>query len=239
MSSRKTTTLLIFLLIKSIQTSDEYVKELRKECLRTRRPYFCVTSKIAKFLEDFELERPVGGTIKLVKISPQRGVAGLLPDSRFLSSDTQWEKIVKFLRRKLANFVSSHGIAFELPDGVSVVQSRGFKEKDEPVENKLNDVTTDEGRGHKLKDKKIFILSVIIMAKLVKIIIIVNLIFFALLFIKKIILLTAIVFPSVLSHIKEACQKHHAKIHAEEIPSHSPSWFGWRQDGVENPYWSS
>ncbi|XP_066146160.1 uncharacterized protein [Euwallacea fornicatus] len=97
-----------------------------------------------------------------------------------------------------------------------------------------------DGRGHKMKEKKIFILSVIIMAKLIKILILVNMIFFALLFIKKIILATAIIFPSVLSHIKQACQQHHQQHAGVPIIEKEPplsSWFGWRQDNAEKPYY--
>ncbi|CAG9760706.1 unnamed protein product [Ceutorhynchus assimilis] len=80
------------------------------------------------------------------------------------------------------------------------------------------------------------------MAKLIKILLLVNMIFYVLLFIKKIILVTAIVFPSVLSHIKQACQQHHhhsTAVIAEEAPAHSVSnsWFGWRQDGQDKRYW--
>lgn len=93
----------------------------------------------------------------------------------------------------------------------------------------IAELVSDFGEARsKMKQKKIFILSIIIMAKLIKILLLVNMIFFVLLFIKKIILVTAIVFPSILSHIKQACQQHHQKatVIAEEAPAHASSWFG-------------
>ncbi|XP_066247877.1 uncharacterized protein [Euwallacea similis] len=230
--------------IRAVISTDEYVKDLRKKCMKTKRPFFCVTFRIAKYVQEFDYHGPPYGPLKLVKIK-QEGLAvgDLLPTPRFVSTDTEWDKFVKFLQRKLVNFVTSHGIAFEVPQGIQVVGERSFSEVEGTIQDKSHEEVlhpNGDGRGHKMKEKKIFILSVIIMAKLIKILILVNMIFFALLFIKKIILVTSIVFPSVLSHIKQACQQHHQQHTALPIiEKESPlsSWFGWRQDNAEKPYY--
>lgn len=129
-------TVLLFL-IRVIHSSDEYVKHLHKGCYRTKRPFFCVTFRIAKFIQDFEYQGPEHSVVKLVKVQPQMESSDLLTTPRFMRDDSEWDKLVKFLQRKLISFLGSHGIAFEVPEGVQVVQGRS-----------LRDVEMDKSNGN-------------------------------------------------------------------------------------------
>ncbi|XP_066247878.1 uncharacterized protein [Euwallacea similis] len=126
--------------IRAVISTDEYVKDLRKKCMKTKRPFFCVTFRIAKYVQEFDYHGPPYGPLKLVKIK-QEGLAvgDLLPTPRFVSTDTEWDKFVKFLQRKLVNFVTSHGIAFEVPQGIQVVGERSFSEVEGTIQDKSHE----------------------------------------------------------------------------------------------------
>lgn len=120
-------------LVRAVSSSDEYVNDLHKKCFKTKRPFFCITFRMAKYVESFDYNGPENSVVKLVNINRQQ--TDLLPSPRFISSDSEWDKFVKFLQRKFVNFISTHGLAFEVPQGVDVVQGRS-----------LNDVADDAGK---------------------------------------------------------------------------------------------
>lgn len=130
-------TVLLFLI--RVINSDQYVKDLRRKCTNTGRPFYCVTFRIAKFVEEFDYEGPTNSAVKIVKIKQElQNVRELLPSPRFTSTDSEWDKFVKFLQRKMVSFLGSHGIAFEVPQGVKVVQGRSLNDVDSEFDDKLD-----------------------------------------------------------------------------------------------------
>lgn len=130
-------TVLLFLI--RVIHSDEYVKDLRKKCTTSRRPFYCVTFRIAKFVEQFDYDGPTYSAVKIVKIKQElQNARELLPSPRFINTDSEWDKFVKFLQRKLVSFLVSHGIAFEVPQGIKVVQGRSLNDVDSEFEDKLD-----------------------------------------------------------------------------------------------------
>ncbi|XP_060527750.1 uncharacterized protein LOC132702907 [Cylas formicarius] len=205
--------------------SDEYVKDFYKRCVETKRPYYCATYRLLQFVENFEFQIPKDSAIRVIKANAIPDKQLLLPMPRYFESDAGWEKLLKFLKRKVFNFINTHAVAVQVPEGIDVVEGR-------ILNNVVDEKSTDIGEARGKKWKKVFIISILIMAKLLKIKMVLGMVFFVLLVIKKIILLAAIAFPSVLSHIRQTCEKHHEPHHiVEEVaPSHGSSWFGLRQD---------
>ncbi|XP_076266723.1 uncharacterized protein LOC143200209 [Rhynchophorus ferrugineus] len=224
--------------------ADEYTNHLQKYCKKTRKPFFCVKYRILKIIDDFEYESPDSETVRLVKIEPKVDNTYDLTAPRYLETDTELEKVIKFFQRKLVRFANTHGFQFRLPEGVEIISSRGVNNSNivrQEISTAARTIESqsDQRRGNrgKIKEKKIFILSVLIMAKLIKIKFIMAMVFSVLLIIKKVILIAAVTFPSVLSHLKQVCQQHHQKalIAGETKPSHS--WFEWKQDNVDGNSW--
>lgn len=120
--------IVLLFVIRAINSMDNYVKDLHKKCLKTKRPFFCVTFRIVRFVQNFDYQGPDESAVKLVKIKPVGDTSDLLPTPRFISTDSEWNKFVKFLQRKLISFLSTHGVAFEVPNGVEVVQRRSLND---------------------------------------------------------------------------------------------------------------
>ncbi|XP_066247876.1 uncharacterized protein [Euwallacea similis] len=203
--------------IRAVISTDEYVKDLRKKCMKTKRPFFCVTFRIAKYVQEFDYHGPPYGPLKLVKIK-QEGLAvgDLLPTPRFVSTDTEWDKFVKFLQRKLVNFVTSHGIAFEVPQGIQVVGERSFSEVEGTIQDKSHEGPPSSSEKHNKhhhniskEEKKLiwWITPILLLIKLYMLKVALHTILFGVVVLKLLVFKGALWLPYLAHEVKRVCLK--------------------------------
>ncbi|XP_066146150.1 uncharacterized protein [Euwallacea fornicatus] len=207
----------LLFLIRAVISTDEYVKDLHKKCSKTKRPFFCVTFRIAKYVQEFDYYGPPYGPLKLVKIKQDSlAVADLLPTPRFLSTDTEWDKFVKFLQRKLVNFVTSHGIAFEVPQGIQVVGERSFREVEGVIHDKSHEGSPTPSEKHNKhhhtiskEEKKLiwWITPTVLLIKLYMVKVALHTILFGVVVLKLLVFKGALWLPYLAYEVKRVCLK--------------------------------
>lgn len=133
-----------YLILSSIVLSvsgfqDEYLDEAQRSCLKGHNTYSCLKYRSLKYLTAFtdSAKWPSSDNstapIKLVHldhVDPEDAEAvtddtGLLEDSRQLATDTELQKIVKFVKRHAKYFLMSHGVSLDLPLGARAVDDDG------------------------------------------------------------------------------------------------------------------
>ncbi|XP_050304362.1 uncharacterized protein LOC126741929 [Anthonomus grandis grandis] len=165
----------LLFVIKAINSTDDYVKDLKRKCSKTKRPFFCMTLRLAQFVQDFDYDGPHNSAVKIVKIKRQEvDTSDILPRPRYISNDSETDKFIKFLQRKLLDFLSTHGIAFEVPTGVRVVQGRSLddvsdqdSEEDSSIDKQVHHLIPHHKHKVKKEEKK-FLLWFIPIVLLIK-----------------------------------------------------------------------
>ncbi|PNF33308.1 hypothetical protein B7P43_G07743 [Cryptotermes secundus] len=163
----------------------------------------------------------MGSTIRLVSIpentaASKEYVKTLFPDSQPRSSDSELEGLYKFTLREAENFLRTHALALRIPTGsatsrdIDAGQNPRIVDEDHPEKDLQDDNATTEGRG---KKKKVALLLPLLLFLKLKALLVPILL--GVLFIKKLLILAAILLPSLLSFIK-LCK-----------PSHGHSYSGW------------
>ncbi|XP_069679290.1 uncharacterized protein [Periplaneta americana] len=212
-----------------VYSGDSYLDESYDTCLATRNSLSCFKYKALRYLHkvaspaldvrskvsDSEGLKVLGSTVRLV-IIPEKmaaskdSVKALFPDSQPRSSDSELEKLYKFVLREAERFARSHALSVRIPTGSST--SRDIEAADSPRivdEEDLNkdlqeeDRATAEGRG---KKKKLALLLPLLLFFKLKVLLVPILL--SVLFIKKLLILAAVLFPSLLSLVK-FCKPHH------------------------------
>ncbi|KAF5290227.1 hypothetical protein FQA39_LY14781 [Lamprigera yunnana] len=179
---------------------DDYIKESRQECKATNDLFPCAKYRTLRYLTtlgDYYYLSSGNDTNPVRLIKMERFYSNgpeFFPTARQSTADTEFTKFVKFAQRQANYYLGTQGLAVNLPDGAEV------------IENSL----VEEGRGKKKKVTMI-LLPLIMLFKLFKIKVMVAIVLASVLFIKKAILLAAIILPSALQYLKQcaANSRHH------------------------------
>ncbi|KAF7274069.1 hypothetical protein GWI33_013246 [Rhynchophorus ferrugineus] len=189
--------------------ADEYTNHLQKYCKKTRKPFFCVKYRILKIIDDFEYESPDSETVRLVKIEPKVDDTYDLAAPRYLETDTELEKVIKFFQRKLVRFANTHGFQFRLPEGVEIISSRGVNNSNIVRQ----EISTDSSRkkphfGHlKPQDKKLleYVIPVILLIQLYLVKMGFHTLLFGLVVLKTLLVKAAFWLPYLAYQVKSSC----------------------------------
>jgi hypothetical protein len=114
-------------------SGDAYLDEAYHQCLNTKSAFSCFKYKSLRYIQklaspsidnslvsDSEGLNVMGNTIKLISIpesmtASKEYVKSLLPDSQPRSSDSELERMYKFVLREAGTFVRSHAITVSIP----------------------------------------------------------------------------------------------------------------------------
>lgn len=136
--------ILLTILTKSIttiadNTEDEYLLEKNKQCKLTKKPVDCFKYRIVKYLNEYgntqflKTNSSRLGPFKLVKISNENlfinginDTVRVLGEVRQFTSDSEFDKVLKFLKRLINNILQTYAIQVPLPsDGHNIIVLEG------------------------------------------------------------------------------------------------------------------
>ncbi|KAK4875546.1 hypothetical protein RN001_011968 [Aquatica leii] len=145
------------------------------------------------------------------------------PTARQAPTDSEFTKFMKFAQRQANYYLGTQGLAVNLPEGAEV------------IENSL----VEEGRGKKKKVTQV-LLPLIMLLKLFKIKVMLAIVLASVLFIKKAVLLAAIILPSALQYLKQCASHsrhhHHAPYHFEHDDHDDGGYYGGYGKDYERAY---
>ncbi|KAF2897361.1 hypothetical protein ILUMI_08814, partial [Ignelater luminosus] len=202
----------LFLIVKFVRSEvDEYLYESQQQCSTKNNLLSCAKYRTLRYLTTIGHQYGIIGNetsdspVRLIKMDRYHQEPELFPTARQLPGDSEFTKFLKFAQRQLNYYMGTQGIVFDLPEGAEILeQNRSYG--------------VEEGRGKK-KKAAIVLMPLIILFKLFKIKIMVAMVLASLVFIKKAIMLAALILPSILQHLKH-CSKthyvHHPPVHHHE-----------------------
>ncbi|KAB0794501.1 hypothetical protein PPYR_11340 [Photinus pyralis] len=229
--------LTIILTAKFVRSEmDDYIKESRQECKATNDIFPCTKYRTLRYLTtlgDYYYSSSGNDTspVRIVKMERlYDNGPDFFPTARQSTADTEFTKFVKFVQRQANYYLGTQGLAFNLPEGAEV------------IENSL----VEEGRGKKKKVTMI-LLPLIILFKLFKIKLMLAIVLASVLFIKKAVLLAAIILPTALQYLKQCSHGrqphhfhptpyHHFEHDDHEEPSYGGYGYGKDYDRAYNGY---
>ncbi|KAF5296735.1 hypothetical protein FQR65_LT10171 [Abscondita terminalis] len=186
---------------------DEYIMESRQECKETNDLFPCAKYRTLRYLTTlgdyyYSSSGNDSSPVRLIKMERfYDNEPEFFPTARQAPTDSEFTKFIKFAQRQANYYLGTQGLALNLPEGAEV------------IENGL----VEEARGKKKKVTMI-LLPLLMLLKLFKIKIMVAVILASVLFIKKAILLAALILPSVLHYLKQCAA--HSKPHFHHTPYH-------------------
>lgn len=116
-----------------VHSGDMYLDEAYHECLNTKSAFSCLKYKSLRYVHKMaspsvenslmsgsEGFNVLGNTIRLVSIpesmaAPKEYVTTLFPDSQPRSSDSELERLYKFILREAEVFVRNHALTLRIP----------------------------------------------------------------------------------------------------------------------------
>lgn len=151
-------------------SGDTYLDDAYHECLSTKSAFSCFKYKSLRYIHKMALPsvenslvsgseglNVMGNTIRLVSIpesmtASKEYVKSLFPDSQPRSSDSELERLYKFILREAEIFVRNHAIAMKIPTDsatsrdINAAQSPRIVDEDQ-LEKELHDDTNVAGNN--------------------------------------------------------------------------------------------
>ncbi|XP_067008003.2 uncharacterized protein [Anabrus simplex] len=202
-------------LYRNFSSGDMYLDEAYDTCLQYRTSLKCAKYKALKYLYDITSPYQghndaivLGNAVKLVTIprKPSEPSSPLFPDSQPRSTDSELDKVFGFALRRMERFIMARAVSVDLP--VATPGARGLDE-DAPRLVDENQQLEEEGRG---KKKKLALLLPLALAFKIKALLVPTLL--GVLFIKKLLVLGAVLLPGLLSYVKYCRPPPHHHTHA-------------------------
>lgn len=126
MIHRFSVTVFVISLYASYVRMDEYIDEFEDSCTKNYEFISCGKYKMLRYLS-YVIE-PLNNTtiqnLRFVKLEQQSNVTEqMFTSSRHLTIDTEYTKFMKFLKRKVNNYINNQALAIELPDDIKIIHS--------------------------------------------------------------------------------------------------------------------
>lgn len=189
------------MVVTYVHGQDEYVAEAATTCQRQQDMFSCGKYKLLKYLDtvssDTVLVTNSTYPVQLVRIHNPDETGTFFPESRDLNKDGELGKMMKFLQKRADRFLRTQGVSVPLPEGFRVID-----DDDDEEDNAV-------GRGR--VQKKRGMISLLTLFGVFKVKVLLALALMGIFFIKKVILLGALVLPSFLHNLKASCK--HAVSH--------------------------
>ncbi|CAH1154277.1 unnamed protein product [Phaedon cochleariae] len=211
----KTPVVIVFLFLMDIMMADDYLNESFQECVNTKDKYYCSKFQFLKFIKEFDYVWN-NSSVNLVNIPRSGNNTSASSTARYNPGDSEINKFLKFLMRKFFEFMDTHGLAFILPSRFG--KSLGTN----PIADEERGNHTVP-RGHK-KKHQMYLIPILILAKILKVMILLGMVFSALFAVKKVLILGALILPVIVRNIKGACHKEEHVYHPVETPPVHSWW---------------
>ena len=117
--------LFVFFLVVGAKT-DDYIDEVQGRCFASNRSYSCAKYELFKYIDDYHLGNvslTSDSSVKFITIpSANTSELNIFGKGRYFQRDSEFLKVLKFVKRRAAKFVREQGVSWELPDEVEVVE---------------------------------------------------------------------------------------------------------------------
>ncbi|XP_018332521.1 uncharacterized protein LOC108742016 [Agrilus planipennis] len=196
--------LIFFLVCIPFAYSDEYLIETMISCESSKSLLDCFKYRIIKYLTKVVLEEEylplnISGYIEVIKVKSKVDENDE-ESARYFPNDDQITKFWKYVQRLENKYLANHALKVKLPTGSEII-SDSIKVLDE---------------GRRRKNNKVAIIPMLTLLKIFKIKFLLAAVLLTLIFIKKAIFLSALLFPYYLHQIKEKAPRHTYPHHHEE-----------------------